>query len=173
MDDFIRQAIEDDAAFLQRLEQCPTHTLDPVMAHERADAARRDVLRFAPHYCGSSIVFGSPDLHPGAVGFHSPTALAGRHLAPQKLSDGRPLHEALDSSFALICFVDEFSAGAAFSREAMMLGMPLTLIHAPNAVARASCGADLILLRPDNFVAWTSSDIVADPRRILAKAIGR
>jgi hypothetical protein len=51
-------------------------------------------------------------------------------------------------------------------------GVPLRVIRDVNAEARAFYRAALILVRPDQFVAWVSSDGADVPENIMRRAIG-
>ena len=58
--------------------------------------------RFSPHYEGSPIVFGPSGAVCSAVGTHEYAARSGHHLAPQPLSSGQNVYEALGADFTLI-----------------------------------------------------------------------
>jgi hypothetical protein len=52
--------------------------------------------------------------------------------------------------------------------------MPLKLVADSRSGARQSYGASLILVRPDQFVAWTSDEERRiDATKVLRRAIGR
>ena len=51
--------------------------------------------------------------------------------------------------------------------------MPLTVVQDTFADGRAAYGARLILVRPDQFVAWTGDEAPADPVTVLRTVIGR
>ena len=61
-------------------------------------------MTYAPHYEGSSIVWGPPGSVCSAIGTHSFTARAGHHLPPQALSSGRHVFEELGPDFTLLAF---------------------------------------------------------------------
>ena len=112
------------------------------------DAA--EVQAFEPHYEGSPIIGGAGS--PSARGNHDFIARPGHHLAPQMLSDGRNVYQALGSGFTLLTH-NRASSAAAMADP----GVPVDLIDTLTDEARAAYGADLILLRPDHYVAWVGA----------------
>ena len=64
------------------------------------------------------------------------------------------------------------AAIAAFEAEARLMQLPLKILRDTLADKRAAYGAKMILVRPDQFVAWTSDEPPSDARAILQMAIG-
>ena len=160
--DFIERYIEEDRAFLSAHHP----------GRDRDDFARAwgsrgldadDVLAFEPNYEGSPII-GGPGA-PSARGTHDHTARAGHHLSPRTLPDGRNAFDALGPGFTL--FARDMATRDAFARAAFALNVPL---HIEPDVA-ADWGALCVLVRPDQFVAFTGDDR-PDPAAILARAAG-
>ena len=172
--DFIEKAILTDKEFLA--------TFDP--AHDRAaferewakrgSGAAGEVNAFEPNYEGSPIVCGSPGAHgPSAVGSHTFAARAGHHLAPQMLSSGRNVFEELGEGYTLAAFSAEDSAPASFAAAAERLRVPLKIVRDSREGACGRYEAALVLVRPDQFVAWASEDgDGASAADILRKAVG-
>ncbi len=52
------------------------------------------------------------------------------------------------------------------------MGLPLKIVRDTLADNRTAYEAKMILVRPDQFVAWTSNEPPPDARAILRKAIG-
>jgi hypothetical protein len=59
-----------------------------------------------------------------------------------------------------------------FENAAKDLGIPLKLISDPSAESRDFYKAALVLVRPDQFVAWVSDETAVDARAILQRAVG-
>jgi len=136
----------------------------------RQSGARAEVNAFEPNYEGSPIVFGPEGAVSSAIGSHAYAARAGHHLAPQPLSSGRNVFEELGQNFTLIDLGASETA-AAFEASASTLKVPLKVIRDSAADGREKYGSRLILVRPDQFVAWAGDD--AEPTQILQRAIGR
>jgi 2-polyprenyl-6-methoxyphenol hydroxylase-like FAD-dependent oxidoreductase len=161
-EDIIGGWIRDDRTFL--------HTYDPKVdraAFERrfAEAAAgfgRRLRDFEPHYEGSPIVFGPAGGVVSAHGEHTFRAEAGHHLPPLPLSDGRNVFEALGEGFTLLAFdADPWEVAG------------MTVVRDKYAGERKAYGARLILVRPDQYVAWTGDRPPADAQALLRKASGR
>jgi 2-polyprenyl-6-methoxyphenol hydroxylase-like FAD-dependent oxidoreductase len=132
----------------------------------------REMHGIEPQYEGSPIVFGPPGGVSDVRGEHTFTALPGHHLAPRLLSSGRNVFEELGSGFTLLAFdctdaqVESF-AGAAAARH-----IPLTVLRDSYGDERTAYGSRLVLVRPDQFVAWVGDQPPADPDHVLARISG-
>jgi 2-polyprenyl-6-methoxyphenol hydroxylase-like FAD-dependent oxidoreductase len=171
--DFIEAFIAQDDAFLR--------TYDPSRdkaAFEQAWAARSagtssEIQSFEPHYEGSPAVFGPANGASSAVGTHRFAATAGHHLSPQPLSWGDNVFDRLGDGFSLLAFDADAAAVAAFETAARALEIPLTVIRDTLADGRTQYGAKLVLVRPDQYVAWAGDGSGIEPGAILGRAIGR
>lgn len=105
-----------------------------------------------------------------AHGTHEFRARAGHHLAPQTLSSGRNVFEALGPDFTLLSFDAD---PAPFADAARSLGIPLTVVTESFAGGREAYEARLVLVRPDQYVAWTGDRPPPDPAAILRKVTGQ
>ena len=103
---------------------------------------------------------------------HTYAARAGHHLAPQPLSSGKNVFEELGDGFTLIDLT-EGTAGAAFERAAAGLGIPLKVIRDTASDGRETYEARLILVRPDQFVAYAGNNDGADASEILMRVVGQ
>jgi hypothetical protein len=106
-----------------------------------------------------------------AHGKHAFKARAGHHLAPQPLSSGRNVFEELSrTSFNLLAFDVEAEP---FEAAARKLGIPLKVIPDTLRDSRMAYESRLILVRPDQFVAWTGDAVPQDVAALLRKVAGR
>ena len=125
-------------------------------------------------YGGSPLV--TPDRHPRPApprgnGDYTPTAAPGHRLPHRWLAPGDSLYDHLGREFTL---AGDWSApGAArLAAAGSALGVPLHRLDLDGADARRRFGAALVLVRPDQHVAWRG-DNPADPAAILGRAVGR
>lgn len=170
-EDIIGGWIRDDR---QVLQECSPQ-------RDRAEFARRfeEVTKgfgkrlrgFEPHYEGSPVVLGPPGGRSSAHGSHVFQALPGHHLPPQSLSDGRQVFDALGDGLALLALDADEDAVRAF--EAAAGAVPLAVVRDTAADGRELYAARLVLVRPDQFVAWTGDAAPADPRALLDTVTGR
>lgn len=168
--DFIEAMIEDFRGFLADVSPDRDKAGFDAAWTARAQGDDTDVTQFLPHYEGSPIVFGAPGAVSGAKGQHSFEARAGHHLAPQPLPDGSALWDHLGDGFTVL----DFGAGGdGFAAAALALGVPVTSVHIESPTLAQAYGAEVILVRPDQFVAWAGArQDRARTAEILRRAIG-
>ena len=166
--DFIGRMIEDFRSFMEAY--APDRDLAAFEAAwaKRAAGEDQDVTQFLPHYEGSPLVFGPAGAASGAKGTHSFVARAGHHLAPQTLPDGGAIWDRLAQGYTLLNFGTQ-SAGD-FLDAARTLSVPLTGVHEPDSGLAEAYGAHRVLVRPDQFVAWTDANDKADAMTVLRRA---
>ena len=108
------------------------------------------------HYEGSPIIAGDGSAPPlEHYSAFEPSAHPGC-LAPHAwLDDGSSLYDHLGPDYTLLCLDDRAAASAqAIADAAAAAGMPLRLLAIRNARVSTLCGAPLVLVRPDQHVAW-------------------
>lgn len=170
--DFIEKAISSDRDFLAAYDPATDKAGFEAEWKARASGARSEVHSFEPNYEGSSIVTGGAGGTPSAIGGHEFTARAGHHLAPFRMASGRDVYDELGADFTLIdCGVAPATV-AAFISAAASHHVPLKLVQEHSDAARKHYGASLILVRPDQFVAFSASDQGIDAATVLQRAIG-
>jgi 4-hydroxyisophthalate hydroxylase len=143
---------------------------------ERAWTAREEagnaVTESEQHYAGSVVVDGPPG---GTVGIHSRrslTARPGHHLAPQPLTSGRNVFEELGPGYTLLAFGASDEAVAKIVQAAGSRRMPLKVVRDSREKGRDQYGFPLVLVRPDNFVAWVGGEAPTDAGGLIDKVVG-
>jgi 4-hydroxyisophthalate hydroxylase len=88
------------------------------------------------------------------------------------LSSGRNVFEELGPGFTLLALdaPEDADRIAAAARER---AVPLTVLCDTRAEGRAAYGRKLILVRPDQFIAWTSDTAPQDAAALIAKVAGQ
>jgi 2-polyprenyl-6-methoxyphenol hydroxylase-like FAD-dependent oxidoreductase len=170
--DFIEKSILDDRDFLAAFDPARDKAAFDREWGKRATSATSEVHAFEPHYSGSPIVFGPPGAASSAAGKHEFTASPGHHLAPQPLSSGRDVFEELGDGFTLLAFDAEAPVVDAFKQAAELRQIPLTIVVDTRKGGRERYGAALVLVRPDQYVAWAADAPIEDADTILARAAG-
>jgi hypothetical protein len=171
--DFILARIEADRDLLDRYSPERDRAEFERAWKESMTATPERAMTYAPHYEGSSIVWGPPGSICSASGTHSFEARAGQHLPPQVLSSGRHVFEELGRDFTLLAFGADDAAVAAFEMASAALGVPLKIVRDNLAGGREAYGARLVLVRADRYVVWASNDAAPDASPVLAKVVGR
>ena len=162
--DFIARAIENDRRFLAEFDPERDRQAFEAEWGRRASGAVSEVQSFEPNYDGSPIVFGTTGAagHGGsALGSHKFEARPGHHLAPAMLSSTRNVFESLGHGFTLLAFSADDASIQAFAGAAAALSLPLSIVQDSLDGERARYASRLVLVRPDQFVAWTAD--TADP----------
>jgi hypothetical protein len=170
--DFIEKSILDDRDFLAAFNPAVDKTAFEREWARRTTGATSEVQSFEPHYAGSPIVFGPPGAASSAAGKHEFAARAGHHLAPQRLSSGRDVFEELGDGFTLLAFDADPASVDALRQAASRRRIPLTIVIDTRRDGRERYDAALVLVRPDQFVAWAGDTPIPNADTILARAIG-
>ena len=170
--DFIERSILDDRDFLDRFDAVRDPNGFAAAWGARATGAVDEVDRFEPNYAGSPIVVGEVGSRSSAIGHHSFAAMPGHHLAPGKLPDGSHVHDLLGRDFTLISLGGDTQAEECVRGAAARLGVPLTIVSQASAALADHYGANLVLVRPDGFVAWTGNSAPDDADDIVRRCVG-
>jgi 2-polyprenyl-6-methoxyphenol hydroxylase-like FAD-dependent oxidoreductase len=171
-DDFIAARIEGDRDFFDRYNPDRDKAeFEHAWKTHAATAALR-VLNYEPHYEGSSIVAGPPGAKCSAHGSHGFTARAGHHLPPQPLSSNRNVYEALAQDFTLLSFNADDSTVHAFEQASGQRNVPLKIVRDTYGNGREAYESKLVLVRPDQFVAWCGDEGPEDVMALMGKVVG-
>jgi len=127
---------------------------------------------YEPHYEGSPVVWGPEGGASGVHGHHAFDARAGHHLAPAALSSGRDVFEELGPGYTLVALGDDPRAAAGLRAAAAELGIPLRVLTDDYDGPRAAYKRRLILVRPDQYVAWAGDEPPVDPLTVLRRVAG-
>ena len=172
-EDIIGGWIRDDRAVLERYRPEDDPEEFARQFEEVTKGFGRRLRDFEPHYEGSPVVAGPPGGVTSAHGSHVFAARAGHHLPPQPLSSGGTVFEALGDGFTLLALDAADADVAAFEREASSTGVPLTVVRDTCADGREEYAARLVLVRPDQFVAWVGDTAPDDVAGVLHRVTGR
>jgi 2-polyprenyl-6-methoxyphenol hydroxylase-like FAD-dependent oxidoreductase len=171
--DFIEKAIEADRTFLEQFDPRRDRAAFERAWKLRQSGATAEVHAFEPHYEGSPVVSGPAGAGAcSAVGSHAFKARAGHHLAPQPLSTGRSIFEELGGGFTLLALDADETVTSSFAQAAASLGVPLRIVRDTRSGGREKYEAAFVLVRPDEFVAWTSNAGPVDAAAVLERSIG-
>jgi len=126
-------------------------------------------ITFGGRYDGSpAIISDGTPVPPDSADSYIPTAAPGGRPPHLWLDDGRSLFDLFGAEWTLL----DLRAGGSQTRgfEQAGAGLGLEVIHRPDARLRELYEADLVLIRPDQIVAWRGNDradAVALFRRLL------
>ncbi|MFK4805095.1 FAD-dependent monooxygenase [Microbacterium sp. ZW CA_36] len=103
---------------------------------------------------------------------YDPVAKPGHRAPHMRLADGTSLYEAFGPEFTLVVAPGAEAAAEQALAAAAERGVPLTSLVLDHPRARALYGAPLVLVRPDQHVAWRGSEDI-DFASVLEVATGR
>jgi 2-polyprenyl-6-methoxyphenol hydroxylase-like FAD-dependent oxidoreductase len=179
--DFIAKSIETDGDFLAHFD--PEHDKAAFEAawQARSQGAVGEVHAFEPNYEGSPVVWPSEHaksslLVCSAKGSHQFKARAGHHLAPAALSSGKNIYDALGTGYTLLTIGTSSAEGQLWVDTAAALNLPLTVVQEATGSEADRYEATLVLVRPDQFVAWAghgSGFDAAQVQQLLSNIAGR
>ena len=141
-------------------------------AWKAAEATSSETPTNEPHYEGSPVVLGPPGAVSSVYSKHSHVAQAGHHLTPQLLSDGRNTFDALGRGYTLFAFDAPEGAVAPFVAAAKTHDVPLTVVLDAFEGGRSAYESRLILVRPDQYVAWAGNDAPEDAEAVMRRVVG-
>ena len=102
---------------------------------------------------------------------YQPSAAPGNRLPHTWLTSSRSLYDELGPSYSLVGVMDVAGASR-ITDAAHRLGIPLTTVPLPRAISQRLFEAPLVLVRPDQHVAWRGTDH-SDPEHLWANVTGR
>ncbi|HVB05739.1 MAG TPA: FAD-dependent monooxygenase [Acidimicrobiales bacterium] len=122
-------------------------------------------------YAGSPIVAteGSRRRAPDP-GHYRPSGEPGGRLPHRWLAPGCSLYDRLGSGFTLV-LVDSAASAGPWSEAAARRGLPLAVLHVEGDSA-AELGAEALLVRPDQHIAWRGAVREPEPGALLDLARG-
>jgi 2-polyprenyl-6-methoxyphenol hydroxylase-like FAD-dependent oxidoreductase len=130
-------------------------------------------VTFGGRYDGSPIIVSDGSTPPpDAANVYVPTACPGGRAPHAWLEDGISLYDLFGFEWTLLRFDETLSDAARPGEAARAFGADLKLITLPRRL-RDLFEADLVLIRPDQIVAWRGAVSQANGfGRVLARALG-
>jgi 2-polyprenyl-6-methoxyphenol hydroxylase-like FAD-dependent oxidoreductase len=130
-------------------------------------------VTFGGRYDGSPVIVSDgcnppPDL----PNVYVPTAVPGGRPPHAWMPDGRSLYDLMHTEWTLLVLGAAPPDSAPFAGAARDLDLDLQLLVLPDQGLQALYETPLVLVRPDNMVAWRGSS-AADAAGVLARVTGR
>jgi hypothetical protein len=124
-------------------------------------------LNFGYFYAGSpAIAYDGAPHPPYAMGGFASSSVPGCRAPHVWLAPGRSLYDAAGPGFALLRF-DPSVAADGIRAAAAKRGVPLAVIDIDDAPARELYARKLVLVRPDQHVAWRGDAEPPDPLALI------
>jgi hypothetical protein len=120
------------------------------------------------HYHGSPIVISDGTTPPTLTqGSYEPSATPGCRAPHVWLDDVTSLYDRFGVGFTLLVTGDQPIDTSSFETAAKDRGMPLDVLALTVPSIRESYGAELVLIRPDQHIAWRGDSTPADVGAVL------
>jgi hypothetical protein len=133
-------------------------------------------VQLGARYDGSPIIVAKGAAPADDYEHYVPSGVPGGRAPHYWLNDqrgyGDSLYDQLGPGFTLLRLGGKAADCAAIEAAAKTRRMPLSVLDVPHTEARELYGADLALVRPDQYLAWRGNVPPADPDRLLAQIIG-
>jgi 2-polyprenyl-6-methoxyphenol hydroxylase-like FAD-dependent oxidoreductase len=111
-------------------------------------------LNFGYFYDNSPIIAHDGATHPAyTLSHYAPSSVPGCRAPHVWLGYGRSLYDALGRDYTLLRF-DPAAAVSGFKDASRRRGLPLTVLDVESADAKALYARALVLVRPDQHIAW-------------------
>jgi hypothetical protein len=129
-------------------------------------------IHFGVYYGGSPIVMTEPgEPLPDDPNEYISNARPGARAPHAWLKEDDSLYDHFGRDFTLMKFsADPDTSG--IERAAASRGVPLKVLPVENPEIRSLYGHDLVLIRPDQHIAWRGDAVPPDPDRLIAQAVG-
>lgn len=128
-------------------------------------------VEFGYRYDASPVVCVEPDPPTIDPLTYHPTTWPGARLPQVYLEDGHSVHDRLGLWFTLLA-IDTVD-GTAIAAAAKALGIPLEIVSLGRPDLRALYERDLVLVRPDQHVAWRGDNLPDDLAVLLRHVTGQ
>ncbi len=126
-------------------------------------------ITFGARYDGSPLILGDGSTPPpDQANTYVPSAVPGGRAPHAWLSDGRSLYDTFGFEFTLLRLGKNPPDAGAFAKASM----PVTLVDCSEPGLRDLYDADLVLIRPDQIVAWRGDRVPEDVDKLLATVTG-
>ena len=166
---FAPEVIEDDTPAGAKARQEAGEYFN---AHTRAEFNIPGIT-FGGRYDGSPVIFPDPEPTPAdSASEYVPTGKPGGRPPHIWLSDDRSIFDLFGRDWTLLRLSPDVTQANHFAEEAEKAGMMLTVVTLDDKEVRDLYGASLVLIRPDQIVAWRGESD-ANAASVLAFVSGR
>jgi 2-polyprenyl-6-methoxyphenol hydroxylase-like FAD-dependent oxidoreductase len=133
-------------------------------------------VELGARYDGSTIVASDEAAPTDSIVQYIPTGQPGGRAPHSWLGAGRSLgdslYDRLGNCFTLLRLGPNPADGAGLAEAAKKAGVPLDILEVTDAATRDLYGADLVVVRPDQHIAWRGAKSPSDASAIVARVIG-
>ncbi|MGH6682504.1 MAG: FAD-dependent monooxygenase [Pseudolabrys sp.] len=133
-------------------------------------------VQLGARYDGSPVVAAEGAPPTDRLGFYTPTSIPGGRTPHVWLDDkrgpGSSLFDRLGAGFTLLRVGRGAPDVSAMAAAAARRNIPLKVLEIENTSARDLYERDLVLVRPDQYIAWRGNATATDPDRLFTDVTG-
>jgi 2-polyprenyl-6-methoxyphenol hydroxylase-like FAD-dependent oxidoreductase len=133
-------------------------------------------VHFGARYDGSPVIASDAAAPTDSLITYTPTSIAGGRAPHFWLNDkrtyGSSLYDQLGTGFTLLRLGPHAPDASAIIKAAAHRTIPLKVLDVTDTDVRALYDCDLVLIRPDQYVAWRGNAAPADAKSLLARLVG-
>ncbi|MGA6204476.1 FAD-dependent monooxygenase [Nocardia testacea] len=129
-------------------------------------------LSFGYHFFGSPLIADDRRPPEFTVAGYEPCTAAGARLPHLVLEDGTSLYDLLGRDFTLVRVGTNPPDAEPVLRVCADRGVPVEVVDLPSVTAAERFRAALILVRPDQYIAWRGDEVPADPATLIDRVRG-
>lgn len=130
-------------------------------------------ITFGGRYDGSPVIVSDGEEPPvDAMDVYVPSAVPGGRVPHLWLEDGRSLFDLFGFDWTLLAIEADPDDVTALRAAYAERGIALEVVEIATAEASALFGARLVLIRPDQIVAWRQTEAPLDPAGIIDAVLG-
>jgi 2-polyprenyl-6-methoxyphenol hydroxylase-like FAD-dependent oxidoreductase len=130
-------------------------------------------VQLGARYDGSPIIVGDGDPPADSLTSYRPTSVPGGRAPHLWLADGvgrrHSLFDRFGLGFTLLRLGKHAPSGSGLLAAAQARGVPMAVVDVATPAARELYQRDLVLIRPDQHVAWRGNQAPADPDALLRR----
>jgi len=129
-------------------------------------------VTFGGRYDGSPLIVGDgTTAPPDAANSYTPCATPGGRPPHAWLPDGRSLFDTFHTEWTLLVLGHDHPNPAPFESVAESMGLDLKVVHQPSEELLALYEARMVLIRPDQIVAWRGQN-AESAQAVLTQVLG-
>src|SRR5262249_31479997 len=133
-------------------------------------------VELGARYDGSSIIASDEAAPTDSIVQYIPTGQPGGRAPHSWVGTGRgigdSLYDRLGNGFTLLRLGPKSPDGVGLIEAAKKSGVPLNVLDVADEATRDLYDADLVLIRPDQHIAWRGGKSLTDASAIVARVIG-
>ncbi len=129
-------------------------------------------LNFAYHYWGSPLIASESKPPPLQIDAYQPSTLPGCRLPHFWRGPNRSIFDDLGRDFTLLRIGDRSRCGERIVAAAAARRLPMTVLDVPEPEGRRLYEKQLVLVRPDQHVAWRGDTEPDDPSALIDRIRG-